>query len=95
MSLVYFLQRKKVNRYSSMQLECHLGSQNPQSQELPTVYEHGSEVKKKKKDDALFGQEMYSKHIAVIEDHIGPRIRLSPKRDCLVRPIRAVEFIYL
>lgn len=49
MSLVYFLQRKKVNRYSSMQLECHLGSQNPQSQELPTVYEHGSEVKKKKK----------------------------------------------
>lgn len=50
-----------------MQLE-RLGGQNPQSQELPTIYEHGTEVKKKK-NDALFGQEMYSKHIAVIENH--------------------------
>lgn len=40
-SLVYFCRE-------SMQLECHLGSQNPQSDELPTIYEHGTEVKKKK-----------------------------------------------
>ena len=59
-SLVYFCRE-------SMQLECHLGSQNPQSNELPTIYEHGTEVKKK--NEALYSQEMYSKHIVVIKDH--------------------------
>lgn len=51
-----------------MQLEHCLGNQTSNGQEAPTIYEHGIEVKKKKKD-ALNSQEMYSKHIVVIKGH--------------------------